>query len=156
MKDYVFKTQFNAIPDKGECNSGELVTEPGQSFTTREIYARFIQTGRVISSARAVQYDSEELGRSPDFEDYDDTQRPDFDITDAEKHQAYLTNQETQRKAIQSLSVKYASGQISYDEFCRLASEQNHEMAAPLIQRFGEALAKASAKVSPAEDKPAG
>ena len=50
MKDIEFKTLWNSSPDRGEENTHEIVVEPGQAFTTREIYTRFLTTGRVMSA----------------------------------------------------------------------------------------------------------
>lgn len=140
-----FRTQYDHEIDPGEKNSHELVTEPGQSFTTREIYERFIRTGRVEGMGRPVVFDEDELGRQPDFDDYDVTQRPDFDLSDASNHTADLTQVRSQREEINRLSSLYANGKISYDEFCSKASRQNADLAAPLIEHYGLQLRKNAA-----------
>lgn len=72
-----FRTPFTVSPDRGEINSGEIIVQPGQSFTTREIYERFITTGRVLGASRPVEYDTDK--GEVDFDDYID--RP-IDLTD--------------------------------------------------------------------------
>lgn len=134
-----FRTFATINPDKGEVNSGEQVTQPGQSFTTREIYTRFLQTGRVLGEMRNVSYDSDS-NENVDFDSYDSTQEPDFDLTDVTDAKAVLTNTSAQRSEINRLSVLYSTGKISYDEFCHLANQQNPDMAAPMIKRYGELL----------------
>lgn len=131
-----FRTQYDLIPDEGEVNSGELVTQPGQSFTTREIYERFLVTGRVESCSRPVVFDSDELGRDPGFDDYDDTQDGAFDLSDATERKDMLSNTSAQRKEINRLSSLYAVGKITFDEFVHLANKQNPDFAAPLIEHF--------------------
>lgn len=127
------------VVDPGEINSGEMVTQPGQSFTTREIYTRFLQTGRVLGEMRNVSYDSDN-NDNVDFDSYDRTQEPDFDLVDATEVKNMLTNSAEQRKEINRLSALYGTGKISYDEFCTLANQQNPDMAAPMIKRYGELL----------------
>lgn len=141
MKELNFKTLWNSSPDRGEENSHELITEPGQAFTTREIYTRFLTTGRVMSEARVV-YDSDELGREPDFDDYDSTQRGDFDLSDVTVHNMELSISQRQKESINSLSASYALGKISFDDFCYQANRINAEYARPFIDKFGKALAK--------------
>lgn len=136
-----FRTQFEKREYKGESYDGILmVTQPGQSFTTREIYERFLVTGRVAGTVRQSVYDSDELNREPDFDDYDETQRPDFDLSDVTSHRDGLTNSELQRKEINRLAANYAVGKISFDEFVYQANRQNPEFARPLIDYYGSQL----------------
>lgn len=131
-----FRTQYDLTPDDGEINSGEMITQPGQSFTTREIYERFLVTGRVEGCARPVVYDSDELGSDPGFDDYDVTQDGSLDLSDVTEHNNLLSNSAAQRKEINRLSSLYAVGKISFDEFCHLANKQNPDFAEPLIEHF--------------------
>lgn len=137
-----FRTQYDIIPDDGEVNSGEMVTQPGQSFSTREIYERFLVTGRVEGCARPVVYDSDELARDPGYDDYDVTQDGSFDLSDVTEHNGMLSNVAAQRKEINRLSSLYAVGKISFDEFCHLSNKQNPDLAAPLIEHFAMQMRK--------------
>lgn len=141
MKDLNFKTLWNSSPDRGEDNSHELITEPGQAFTTREIYTRFLTTGRVMSEARVV-FDSDELGREPDFNDFDPTQKGDFDLADVSNHNMELAIAQRQKESINALSASYALGKISFDDFCYQSRLINADYAKPFIDKFGSALAK--------------
>lgn len=38
-----FKTPFNAVPSKGEKNSGRIITVPDQSITIRDMFERVAQ-----------------------------------------------------------------------------------------------------------------
>ena len=92
---FVTPYTYKSIP--GEVNSGELVTEPGQAFTTREIYERFLVTGRVQGSARLVTYDSDEVqNRDLDFQDNID--RP-LDLTDIDEQMNNLYRMRAERIA---------------------------------------------------------
>lgn len=137
-----FSTMYDHRFFEDEVNSGELVTEPGQSFSTREIYTRFLQTGRVLGEARPVIYDSDELGRNPTLDDYDVTQSPDFDLSDVSEHSSALTNLNAQRKEINRLSDLYKTGKISFDDFVNNSLRQNEEIARPLIDYYGKKLAE--------------
>ena len=142
MEKLVFKTMYNTSPDRGEELSNEIVTEEGQAFSTREIYVRFLRTGRVEGMARNVVYDSDELGREPKFEDYDVTQDGSFDLSDASSHNLELAISSKQKESINNLSALYATGKISFDEFCSNANKINADYARPFIDKFGKALAK--------------
>lgn len=91
-----FNTPFlrNLLP--GEINSEEQVTEPGQAFTTREIYERYLVTGRVEGIARRSSYDSDELGRDPNPDDL--IERP-LDLTDIDKKMEELYKMRAERVA---------------------------------------------------------
>ena len=141
MKKFDFKTQWNSVPEDGEKLSYELVTEPGQSFTTREIYERFLTTGRVMSEARVV-YDEDELGREPDFSDFDVTQDGSFDLSDVTEKRSNIEISNEKRSTINSLSAAYATGKISFDEFCQRAYSIDRDYAQPFVEKFGKALAK--------------
>ena len=138
-----FNTQFEHPDFKGEFNSGELVTEPGQALTTREIYERYLATGRVIGGFIPQFSDEEELGKEPGFDDYDETQSADFSKFDAIDRGRDLSNLRSQREAIGNLISLYQQGLISYDEFVDKANRQNSDLAAPHIKYFGQLLAKA-------------
>lgn len=43
MKKIKFATPFNTTPDKGEVNSGRVITVPDMSYTIRELLERFTQ-----------------------------------------------------------------------------------------------------------------
>lgn len=43
MKKIKFGTPFNTIPDKGEVNSGRVITVPDMSYTIRELLERFTE-----------------------------------------------------------------------------------------------------------------
>lgn len=93
----IFRTPYTYKSLPGEVNSGEMVTEPGQAFTTREIYERFLVTGRVEGSARPVQYDSDEVhNRDLDFQDNID--RP-LDLTDIDEQMNNLYKMRAERIA---------------------------------------------------------
>lgn len=138
-----FNTQFEHTEFIGEVNSGELVTEPGQAFTTREIYERYLATGRVVGGIQPQPTDEDELGKEPSFDDLDETQSPEFTRLDALDRSRDLTNVRSQREAIVQLSLQYQQGKISYDEFVDAANRQNSDMAAPYIQHFGKLLREA-------------
>lgn len=138
-----FNTQFEHSEFVGEVNSGELVTEPGQAFTTREIYERYLATGRVIGGIQPLPTDEDELGKEPGFNDLDETQSPEFSKLDAIDRSRDLSNLRSQREAIGNLASLYQQGRISYDEFVDAANRQNTELAAPFIQHFGKMLAQA-------------
>lgn len=102
----IFRSPFNVSPDIGETNSHELVTEPGQAFTTREIYERYIVTGRVLGVAREVTFDSDSkedltfddlLPRPQDLTDIDD-QIFNLNQMKKEREDAYKRSIEEKRK----------------------------------------------------------
>lgn len=145
-----FNTQFKHSEFVGEVNSGELVTEPGQAFTTREIYERYLATGRVIGGIQPQSTDEDELGREPGFDDIDESQSAEFSKLDAIDRGRDLSNLRSQREAIGNLASLYQQGRISYDEFVDAANRQNTELAAPFIQHFGKMLSQSM----PAQSKP--
>lgn len=60
---------------------GDTKTVPNQSFTINEIITRF--TGGVMPNInRKVSYDQEDL-RNEDWDQFDVTRRPDYDLADA-------------------------------------------------------------------------
>lgn len=126
----------------GELNSGEKVTEPGQALTTREIYERFLHTGRVFGGVRTGEFDSDEIGKEPGFDDLALHQRQALDITDVQEVSRDLIDVRKKRHDIQELAIKYSTGKISYDEFCTAAGNVDYDMSKPYITKFGEALAK--------------
>lgn len=128
----------------GEKNSGEIVTEPGQALTTREIYERFLHTGRVFGGVRTGEFDSDEIGKEPNFDDLALHQQQALDITDIHAASTGLVDVRKKRSDIQRLAVDYSSGKISFDDFCSRAGQIDYDMSRPYITRFGEALARAS------------
>lgn len=143
MEDLIlFSTMYRHRKFDDELNSGELVTEAGQSFTTREIYTRFLQTGRVLGEARPVVYDEEELGREPQINDYDVTQSPDYDLSDVSEQSSAISNLSNQRMEINRLSALFKNGKITFDDFVILSSRQNKDLASPLIEHYKKELAK--------------
>lgn len=89
-----FRTQYGHYQDPGENLSDEIVTEPGQAFTTREIYERFIVTGRVMGVARQVSFDSD----SKDDVTFDDLIPRPLDLTDIDAEIENLTRMRQQRE----------------------------------------------------------
>lgn len=128
----------------GEKNSGEIVTEPGQALTTREIYERFLHTGRVFGGVRIGEFDSDEIGKEPSFDDLALHQQQALDITDVHEASCGLVDVRKKRSDIQRLAIDYSSGKISYDDFCSRSSQIDYDMSRPYITRFGEALARAT------------
>lgn len=101
-----FRTQYGHYHDPGENLSDEIVTEPGQAFTTREIYERFIVTGRVMGVARQVSFDSDTkedlsfddlIPRPLDLTDID-AQIDDLNRMKRDREEAYKRAVEEKRK----------------------------------------------------------
>lgn len=125
----------------GERNSGELVTEPGQSLSTREIYERFLNTGRVFGGVRTGEFDSDELGgKEPDFDDIAVHQQQAIDLSDIYDANSTLIDRQKKCKDIQRLANQYNSGKFSYDEFCSRARKIDDNLSKPFIEWFGKAL----------------
>lgn len=92
-----FYTPFDRKKFPGEINSGELITEPGQAFSTREIYERFIRTGRVEGVAKSVLYDTDNVEDS-DLDNLTQIDRP-LDLTDIDDKMNELYRLRTERIA---------------------------------------------------------
>lgn len=138
-----FNTPFEHEKFTGEINSGELVTEPGQSFTTREIYTRYLVTGRVEGMGRRVSYDSDELKNEPGFDDNVTPKDAAVDpLTAYSEARDNLEREESKRKDIQNHIARYQSGQISFDELCEYLRMKAPNNAPGLIKYFGQQLGK--------------
>lgn len=115
-------------------------TIPGKSYEMREIVTTFIRTGRVLGSMHEVVND-EDLPH--DFDSPADVfDGHDIDLVDYENASNELYDKRRARQRIQELAVKYSSGKISYDDFCKQAGDCDYEIARPFIRNFGEALAR--------------
>lgn len=87
---------FDHFIDNGEVNSGEVITEPGQSFTTREIYERFLVTGRV-EGVRNVSYDDDNVVNNFDLDN--PIEEDPIDITDIQSQIDKLYQMRAERMA---------------------------------------------------------
>lgn len=101
---------FSHSIDKGEVNSGEVITEPGQSFSTREIYERFLVTGRV-EGVRNVSYDDDKVVNNFDVDS--PLEEDPIDITDIQSQidKLYQLRAERLAKAQQEELAKRTASQ---------------------------------------------
>lgn len=85
--------------EKAEYNSGELITQPGESYTIQELLAKHAR-GIMPPVERPVYYDNNDL------DDIDQTKRPDFDLTDADNLSYQLKSKSLQNKALKKAALK--------------------------------------------------
>lgn len=89
----MFRTQFNNHKSKGEINSGEENTIPNQSLSVREILNRYIKGLPIDNIQRKGYYTG-----SDDFEDYDETLDPNFDLSDVTEGMLQIERNKQERE----------------------------------------------------------
>lgn len=96
-------TQYNYVHGKWaeEEVSSVSETQPDQSYTIQELLLKFA-TGTGIDAIRQVHYDQGLSGKDidADFERYDPTDDPDFDMVDAFAYKADMDNRVSYLKDI--------------------------------------------------------
>lgn len=131
-------------PSKGEVISSESPFEPGLETNIKDVMIAFTRGGQVQNlNLKQPVYDPDEVVNQDDV-DATVFDGHDVDLTDIESSAEYLTNVSTQQKEIQRLAAEYSTGRMSYDEFVRLANQQNVDLAKPYVERFGELLQSSS------------
>lgn len=94
---FVTAYNFSNVPSKvvQEKVSDEVLVEPSESFTVRELIYRLAMGMPVSSGLRSGDYPD----RDQDFEDVLPTEDPDFDLADYATLKGDLADRERQRKS---------------------------------------------------------
>lgn len=88
--------QFRAIERKtvGEINKEPSLTVPNQSLSVRDILQRYTMGTMIPEMSRSVYYDGLE-----DFDQSDETLKPDFDLSDATRISQEVANRLAEAQA---------------------------------------------------------
>lgn len=94
---------FTIQPIDCETNNEPSVTVPGQAYTIEELLVKFGQGQNPVSVKDGIYY-----GEAQDFDDFDPTTSPDFDLVDAENTLNQIKNRQkfdTENENIQNTTL---------------------------------------------------
>lgn len=111
MKRFIFNFEFVLTSRHMESNSGEIITVPDDSFTMKELVAKFTK-GLDMGVTRSVAYSSED-GSEVSFDSPDLHRVRDMDLYDREEFSNALANDLDAKRA--SLDATLASQKAAKD-----------------------------------------
>lgn len=116
----MFKSISRPGSDPGEINNLPSMTVPDQSYTVRDLLERFT-TGVLPVSSRTPVYSD-----NPDFDNYDEIENPDFDLSDYHSGMLELEASLSRRKHAKDVEPEKLVASVS-DENKRGSSAADDE-----------------------------
>lgn len=93
MRPFRTQTNYNYKEERGEKNTLPDETVPNEAYSIRELLAQHVR-GVPLPIGRIPTYSN-----SDDFDDFDETRRPDFDLADASMQMRLVNEEIAEKKA---------------------------------------------------------